>query len=135
MEVARDLGVDATVATRRRVATARVRFAKGLARAGVIKSLLKSSSKAARLINTGAKPQLTWGRQGKGMVPTTVRRLKAALGVCSGIRRFGGCTTTDLQLGGLQADPAYFIKAELFRTWLEVLRQLLDMKCHPQGLG
>ena len=78
-QVARDLGVDATVATRRRVTTAKARFAKGLARAGVIKNLLKSNSKAARLINTGAKPQLTWGHQGKGMAPTTVRRLKAGL--------------------------------------------------------
>ena len=40
-QVARDLGVDATVATRRKVTTAKARFAKGLARAGVIKNLLE----------------------------------------------------------------------------------------------
>ena len=47
-----------------------------------------------------------------------------------------GCTTTALQIGGgLQADPEYSIRAELFQCWLLILRQLPDIRSaiHREG--
>ena len=120
-DVGRDLGVDATCATKRRVPTQKVRFAKGVARAKAVRKLLKTKSKARPLVNTGAKPQLIWGHQAKGMAPSTVVKLKATLAVCSCLRKSGGCTTTSLQMeGGVVSDPEYFIRSELFSTWLDV---------------
>ena len=122
---ARDLGLDATVAKRRRVGTFKARFAKGAARAKVIRRLVRVNKKAALLARTGAKPQMVWGHQGKGMPPTTIRKLKATLAVCSGLRKSGGCTSTSLQLqGGEAADPEFYIRHELLDTWLGVWGEL-----------
>ena len=118
---ARDLGIDATCAKKRRLQTQKGRFAKSIARAKVIKGLVKKKAQAKSLVNTGAKPQLTWGHQSKGMAPSTISELKATLGVCSGYRKSGGCTTTALQMfAGVQGDPEYFIRKELFDTWIQV---------------
>ena len=122
---ARDLGLDSTCAKRRRLRSFKNRFAKGLARAGVIKNLVKVNKQARRLITTGAKPQLVWGHQGKGMAPTTLKKLKSTLAVCSGLRKTGGCTTSALQLqGGEESDPEFFIRHELLDTWLRVWQEL-----------
>ena len=68
-QVARDLGVDATVATKRRVVTAKARFAKGLARAGVIKSLLRVIVKLLDLLILEPSPNLPGGIRVRGWLP------------------------------------------------------------------
>eukprot|EP00972_Heterocapsa_arctica_P043528 6427490-Heterocapsa_arctica.AAC.1 len=66
----RDLGIDATLATRRSTPTSRARTGKSFRRMVKIRVLGKFNKKAAKLLQTGARPQATWGHQARGTPPS-----------------------------------------------------------------
>ena len=121
-QTGRDLGVDATCTKRRSIKVFKHRYRLGMNRAARIASLTRVTKKAKKLANTGARPQLTWGHQAKGVAPTMIRKIKAALGHATGARRRGVCTTTAIMLDQeVGKDPEVFLRVELLVTWLEAM--------------
>eukprot|EP00972_Heterocapsa_arctica_P035020 5155796-Heterocapsa_arctica.AAC.1 len=103
---ARDLGIDTTCSKRRRIPTFRKRLQHGLVRASRIAGLRKLNQGVRQLVYAGARPQMTWGHQAKGLSPSTLRTMKVALAKATGARSSGGCTTTAVALcDAAQKDP------------------------------
>eukprot|EP00972_Heterocapsa_arctica_P013292 1952870-Heterocapsa_arctica.AAC.1 len=77
-----------------------------------IKVLCKFNKKAAKLLQTGARPQATWGHQARGTPPSVLQAFRGKIAMAAG-RKAGGCSSTALFLGvGQCGDPAFFLPIE-----------------------
>ena len=77
---------------------------------------------AAKLANTGVRPQACWGHQNLGLGPARLRGLRATMAKCTGSWHPGSCTTTTLALQlGPGADPALYLPVEILQAWLGLL--------------
>eukprot|EP00972_Heterocapsa_arctica_P021237 3125767-Heterocapsa_arctica.AAC.1 len=124
----RDLGIDATLGTRRSTPTSRARTGKSFRRMVKIKVLGKFNKKAAKLLQTGARPQATWGHQARGTPPSVLQTLRGKMAIAAGLKA-GGCSSTALFLScGLAGDPAYFLPIELISNWIMLWRTCPEVR-------
>ena len=82
-----------------------------------IRALTKEDRRCRVMVWTAARPQGTWGHQGLGLAPTSVRALRASFAAAALLRKTGGCTTTAYALTvGLEKDPSVSLRVELLST-------------------
>ena len=130
---ASNLGVGTTAGGQRRTRTQQLRRAQMGKRLAKIRGLVKQSKRCRVMVWVGAKPQGTWGHQGNGLAPTSVRHLRQQFAGAAMIRKVGGCTTTAFAITvGLEKDPTIGIRHELFNFWLELV---LNPSIPKQGLA
>ena len=131
--ITKDLGVGTTAGGQRRTRTQQLRRAQMGKRLAKIRGLVKQSKRCRVMVWVGAKPQGTWGHQGIGLAPTSVRHLRQQFAGAAMIRKVGGCTTTAFAITvGLEKDPTIGIRHELFNSWLELV---LNPSIPKQGLA
>ncbi len=121
---ARDLGLDGHT-SRRSTVTSQARLTKASRRAAVIQKLVKTDPRARALVNTGHRPQASWGLQGQGFAPTTLRKLRGQVSGMTGAKFPGGCTTTVLRpTFGESSDPFVYGRIQLLEEWVNMLDAL-----------
>ena len=118
---ARDLGLDTTVAKRRRTNTFKARFVKGHIKARRLEGLVHLDKKARGLFHTVIKPCALWGHQAKGVPPGQLAAYRALMIRTLGIGRRGGCGTTAITLAlGPKRDPIFQVAHETVLNWFDM---------------
>ena len=87
-----------------------------------IKRLTAANKRAAKLYNSGAYPQSTYGYQATGMAPSQLSEVRAmaAASVSTDVR--GQCATTNIWLHlGPRHDPAIKMPLEQIKMWFHIL--------------
>ncbi len=76
-------------------------------------------------MRTGFRPHATWGLEGQGVSPTTLRRLRGQISGMSGYKLPGGCATTAIRLAfGEEGGPYISVRLQLLREWVALQEQL-----------
>ena len=95
------------------------RAAKGMRRAKIIHILARLDRRARKLVNTGVKPQSTYGAAAQGVPPTRRRHLRRAAAHAVAPGGFQPCPASVLHLLlGASYDPEVYLPAQQVRTWL-----------------
>ena len=88
-----------------------------------IKQLFRIDKRCTAMIWIGARPQGTWGHQGNGLAPTTVKRLRQQFSSAAMLRRPSGCTTSAFALNvGIEKDPTISLRTKTFSSWFDILK-------------
>ena len=120
--VAKDLGVDAAMATRRRIANHRKRFEKGKRRAARLRTLsLKSPTKALQACRAGVQAAGLYGHEAVGVPPRRMKWLRGIVAGFAGRKKLGA---TDIMIDFRSEklmDPREAIMAQHFRTYHRLL--------------
>jgi ribonuclease HI len=118
---ARDLGIDASCGSKRRLPVQRARLGKVKLRIRRLKQVVRVAKEAGRLTWVGAEKQASWGHQGLGFSPAKLTGLRSQLLGATGLRRQGGCATTAYQLAaGSLHDPYRSKRLEILLGWLDL---------------
>jgi len=117
--VERDLGLDAGRGKRRRCPILRKRLRGGIRRAKRSRWLSEHAGTLMTLANTNVFPATTWGHQVKGVSPSAIRNLRAAIVNGANVRKSGGCPTTAIE-PTIGNDPEFLLRLELLRAWVDV---------------
>ena len=120
--VAKDLGVDAALATRRRVSQHRKRWEKGKKRANRLRTLsLKNPTKALQAFRAGVQAAGLYGHESVGVPPKRMKWLRGVVAGFAGRKKLGA---TDIMIdfrSGKPKDPQEAIMAQHFRTYHRLL--------------
>ena len=95
---AKDLGVGRVLGERRCTATLSKRISQTKGRIYRIKVLRRTNARAAKLVNTGAMPQATYGKEACGLSMEMVHRLRSMAACAVGSSARGQCNTTRIWL-------------------------------------
>ena len=120
--VAKDLGVDAALATRRRITQHRKRWEKGKRRANRLRTLsLKNPTKALQACRAGVQAAGLYGHESVGVPPKRMKWLRGVVAGFAGRKKLGA---TDIMVdfrSGKPKDPQEAIMAQHFRTYHRLL--------------
>ena len=98
VHVARDLGVDHSVRSYRRLGITQARFIKARSRLRQITGLAKITRTAVRLVRSAAYSQAFLGIEMRGLAPSAVIRFSSLVASATGIHHPGRCATTAILL-------------------------------------
>ena len=118
VHAAKDLGVGRSLGWRKCTFALTKRITATVGRVRRIKVLRKTKARAAKLVNTGAMPQATYGKEVCGVGPSAMHKLRqfAAHAVSSDTR--GQCKTTCIWIGlGMHNDPWIKCTIDQMKTW------------------
>ncbi len=117
----RDLGVDGH-GRRRRMVVMSKRIDKASRKARAIAHRSQVHRQARILSRTGHRPTI-WGVEGRGLAPSTLRRLRAKVAAMSMCHHPGGCSTTAIRLAFSDlADPLVGLRRQLLQEWVRLWR-------------
>ena len=118
----RDIGLDTTMGTARRLHTVKGRSQAATGRLVKAGLATKVNLKARALATTGAWPKIVWGRAGHGTSPSELGRIRARVAAALEVSKAGGCTTTGFEVNGLLAkDPAYLLPLTVVSGFMQAL--------------
>ena len=116
---AKDLGVGRVLGERRCTAILSKRISQTKGRVYRIKVLRRTNAGAAKLVNTGAMPQATYGKEACGLSMEMVHRLRSMAACAVGSSARGQCNTTRIWLTlGMHNDPWVKAVVDQVKTWL-----------------
>ena len=121
---ARDLGIQLICGKRRTTLIQRQRLHKAATRSARIVRLSKLTKVARKLVNTGYKPQATWGNVVTGYAPSTIAKVRALYARMTGVNHGSQCTSTLIALAyGYGKDPTVMFTVEAVVTWIKLWRE------------
>ena len=116
---AKDLGVGIALGRGRCTGVLKHRIKSTRGRVGRIKVLRRTHPRAAKLVNTGAMPQATFGKEVCGVSPGDMSKLRAFAAQAVSTSSKGQCATTLIILNlGRNYDPQVKCVVDQVRNWL-----------------
>ena len=86
-----------------------------------IKQLARVCKRAARLFNTGAHPQGSYGKEAIGVCPSTMQQMRALAANCASSNVAGQCASTVIWIVlGKQNDPAVAYPVDQIKMWYQM---------------
>ena len=118
---AKDLGVGTTAGVRRTARYLQARICSVRGRVWRIKGLNRVNKKCAKLINTGAWPQATYGKEAFGISPAQMRQVRALAAAAATGEAPGKCPTTAIWLSlGPEQDPMIRLVEDIIHMWFSL---------------
>ena len=118
---AEDLGISSACGARRAVGAVKKRLKRGMRRSRRVGQLSAANPKAAKLYQTGVRPQQSYGAAIQGAAPSHIQSMRRAAAASVAKAGTQPCTTTLLAWRlGAHRDPATAMPLEQVKLWMKL---------------